>query len=287
MVPSFQDWEFPHGRIPDWPLPRHLVSSGRCGITNMSIPIDEAYLIPQEEELWFVHQGISRYAESRQDIDDQYNILPLRVDIHKYFDKRLFVIVPKPTSSGLQYTTHVLSNVAAEIWPEHHNILVNSLDPAAQPFLFARFAWAIIFSVKAFITAGTPRHVVRLHTSSDPQKGEIFRQYKSERLSGPELYKAYGGGGAKTAGPAPKGSKRSRIEGVDDDSDHDSSDFDSDIVMGAAWDYMQEWDARSRRRLQLTSETTAPALENKDPSPEMTSGITTAMETTDLSKSPS
>ncbi len=65
-----------------------------------------------------------RYGIGSSDINDQANILPLRKDIHYYFDNRWFVIVPKivtiateNTTPSLKYVTHIISQEAAELWP--------------------------------------------------------------------------------------------------------------------------------------------------------------------------
>jgi len=57
------------------------------------------------------------------DLHDGANILRLRPDPYRYFDKHWWAIVPK---------------VARVADTETHS----------RPYLFARFAWAILFSVK-------------------------------------------------------------------------------------------------------------------------------------------
>ncbi|KAL2192915.1 hypothetical protein P885DRAFT_72655 [Corynascus similis CBS 632.67] len=104
IVPSFQDWEFPHGRIPNWwpSVITASLSTMDCGITNAD----------------------------PSDIDNRANILPLRKDIHYAFDARWFVIIPRivTTNPSLQpspqYVTHIISPNAAELWPTYHTTLL-------------------------------------------------------------------------------------------------------------------------------------------------------------------
>jgi HNH endonuclease len=94
-VPSFRDWEFPHGRIPDyWPRISSISSGrgGRCSITNFSFALEEAHLVPREEVLWYHRNNIERYGRELGSIDNVANLLPLKSDMHKCFDKRCRII---------------------------------------------------------------------------------------------------------------------------------------------------------------------------------------------------
>jgi hypothetical protein len=125
------------------------------------------------------------------EINDEPNILPMRIDLLECFDDRWFAVVPKATSNGTQYVIHILSTKAAEIWPDYHNAVVHRLHPRSFPYLFARFAWAIFGRIKGWINAGAQRDVIRAHV--DP-KG--YTRYKTERISGPQLQILYGDGWA-------------------------------------------------------------------------------------------
>jgi hypothetical protein len=182
--------------------------------------------------------------------------------MHRFFDKRWLVIVPKVPGDEVgtevgaearagtypfsQYVTHILSGDAAELWPTFHNTLVQYLDDRSRPYLFARFAWAVILHVKPFITLGTGRYVVRIHTDNN---GKV--EQKTEFVGGPLLRSGYGGGGSKAATPM----KRRAGAGIladDNDSFTDSSSEDSDSSM--------DWGMRSgnRKSQQMSSEETAP-----------------------------
>jgi hypothetical protein len=107
------------------------------------------------------------------------NLLPIKVDVHKIFDAWGFAIVPKIAKAETFH--YILSSHHAEFWPTHHDILVHNLRERSRPYLFARFAWAILLQVKNFIIAGQ-RRVVQLHAATD---GEGFEtaEYKTEVLS--------------------------------------------------------------------------------------------------------
>jgi hypothetical protein len=93
----------------------------------------------------------------------------LKVDVHKIFDARGFAIVPKiAEAETFQYATHILSSRHAEFWPTHHDILVQNLRKRSRPYLFARFAWAVLLQAKDFIIAGQ-RRVVQLHVATDKE----------------------------------------------------------------------------------------------------------------------
>ncbi|KAL7627754.1 hypothetical protein AAE478_001949 [Parahypoxylon ruwenzoriense] len=238
IVPSFQDWEFPHGRIPDfWPgTPGSITTASHCGITNVSFAIKGAYLVPREERPWYNRNAMSQYGWGLGDIDNAANILPLRRDLHKCFDDRWFAIVPKifeagtsvgVTTSSPQYVTHILSNEAAELWPTYHHTIVQSLHNSSRPYLFARFAWAILLRVKPYITAGIPRDVTRVYINNDERKTE----YKAERLSGPQLERLYCGGGSKAAiSKNATPSKRKRSARGKDNADEISTESSSEDI---------------------------------------------------------
>ncbi|KAH8679114.1 hypothetical protein BGZ60DRAFT_482824 [Tricladium varicosporioides] len=199
VVASFQDWEFPHNRIPDsWPTPLPSEPKRRCGITNFSGPPEKAHLVPREEEAWFLRNDMGRYGPTMEGtIHNSVNILPLRGDIYACFDSRLLTILPKafaPTPGSPQYIVHFCSNndVAANYWPTYHHCLVQYLDQCSRPYLFARFAWTILFHVKQFVTSGITRHVVVRTRGMD---GNV--EYDKKVLDGAELIATYGGEGLR------------------------------------------------------------------------------------------
>ncbi|KAK0657765.1 hypothetical protein B0T16DRAFT_425889 [Cercophora newfieldiana] len=242
IVPSFQDWEFPHGRIPDW---WHSVNASPivtmdCGITNAGYAVEGAHLVPKDERVWYRENEMERYGVGLPDIDNKANLLPHRKDIHYSFDTRWFVIVPKmvTTDSSLQTS------------PQY------SIHPKSQAYLFARFAWAILFRVKLFVIAGEPRHVIRVARTPAGTK-----KYKTEHCSGAELENAYGGRGSEAVTPLYVRKRRSAQASTATDQDgfsESSGDSDTNMsdmdVRGTAGDWI-EW---GRNRRQESSDETAP-----------------------------
>jgi hypothetical protein len=198
---------------------------------------------------------MGRYGrELLRNINDSANILPLKSDLYKCFDKRWFIIIPKsmettaPYSS--QYVTHILLEEAAELWPTYHNTAIQYLDEKARCYLFARFAWAILLLVKPFILAGFPRYVIRLRMSGDD---EINHEVKF--LDGSQLKTHYGGGGSMRATPL---NKRSATGSMRDDGDlRESPSEDGDLDMENDWeDTVGEWRQKVEvGRRQISSET--------------------------------
>jgi hypothetical protein len=205
---------------------------------------------------------MGRYgSEFLRNIDDSANILPLKVDLHRCFNKRWFAIIPKsieisaPYSS--QYVTHILLQEAAELWPTYHNTPVQYLHEKAHYYLFARFAWAILLQVKPFIIAGFSRHVIRIQIS-----GEDKMDREEKFLNGSQLKAYYGGGGAKRATPLNKRSGTGSMG--DDDSDLiESPSEDGDLDMENDWeDTVGEWRQKvEEERRQMSSEN---AIEEDD-----------------------
>ncbi|KAL6901402.1 hypothetical protein GGI43DRAFT_383022 [Trichoderma evansii] len=161
---------------------------------------------------------------------DWSSYYPTTRDFHKCFDDRWFVIIPKQTSSGTRYVTHVLLSEAAEIWPDYHNIEIRCLSPdQGRNFLFARFAWTIIQRVRPFITAGFKRKVVRLNNENTDDTDEM--EYLVMDIGGPQLQNLYSRCGSKSATPL----KRKF---------HELSSGDSDSDM----DFNNIWDMEFRKR---------------------------------------
>ncbi|KAL7781692.1 hypothetical protein V8C37DRAFT_398130 [Trichoderma ceciliae] len=256
IVPSFRDWKFPHDDVPTlWPpnLTISPVTSPSCCITNVSYAVDGAHIVPREEAAWYTSNAMAGYGGG---IDNEANILRMRKDLHNCFDNRWFAIVPKTTLNGAQYVTHILPKKAAEIWPTYHNVGIQLLPTESRPYLFARFAWAILLQVKAWITIGIPRNVIRVQV--DKEKGTF--EYKMESIAGPQLQFLYGGGGSKAATPMKRKYQDIQEEFEDNFSGELSSGSDLDIGADDYWNMETEESGqrRSVNRRQESSDDTIP-----------------------------
>lgn len=177
------------------------------------------------------------------DIDpNPANIIPLRSDIHRCFDKRWFAIVPKPYPSHdpslpdrtTQYVTHLLTTEAAELWPEQHYIKPNSLHAKSTPYLFARFAWAILLHVKSFVTSNKDRIVIFVEDAK--AENSVL---KTGWLSKAELSLRYGGdGGQRAKEKAVTPNKRKK--GAEKDNADKGGSID-DEELNREWVYKTGW----------------------------------------------
>jgi hypothetical protein len=195
------------------------------------------------------------YGPAMEDtIHNSANILCLRRDIHTCFDNRLITILPKafaPTPGSPQYIVHFLSNndIAAEYWPTYHHCLVQYLHIRSRPYLFARFAWAILFHVKQFVTSGITRHVVVRTGGKD---GKV--EYDKKVLDGAQLIATYGGGGSRGSKASGKRSRTdSMIEKDEDSLESSSEDWDMDDTWDTGW-------GGEKRRRQHSSDEIAPDI---------------------------
>ncbi|KAK0710336.1 hypothetical protein B0T26DRAFT_653187, partial [Lasiosphaeria miniovina] len=173
IVPSFQDWKFPHGSIPEsWPsvIPSQNWNKD-CSLTNSRYSVETAHLIPKSERDWYIRNEMHRYDGAYDDIDDAGNLIPLRENLHTTFDtRRSFVIVPKEVAirsetsvdSGREYVVHHFSMDDEEVWRLHHTVIIETLHHRARPYIFARFAWAVFSKLKFFVIAGLRRRTIRL-----------------------------------------------------------------------------------------------------------------------------
>ncbi|GKU09352.1 hypothetical protein FLAG1_10119 [Fusarium langsethiae] len=108
IVPRFRDWRFPHRNLPPiWKRYQEYlaqqdsiaIKGDRCAVTNCGDVVEEAHILPSQQEPWFSMNMMKRYARtpifSMSQIDAPANKLSLRCDIHKIFDERHFTFVPK------------------------------------------------------------------------------------------------------------------------------------------------------------------------------------------------
>lgn len=129
-VPAFQDWEFPHGRIPDsFPsltvsqqpdeMKRHQQASRhpRCAVTNSAYSCQQAHLIPKAHEAWFSKNAMIMALDQSnrmRGIDGSGNLCHFRFDIHNALDNFVFALVYKASS----WVIHVLQTSKDGAWDE-------------------------------------------------------------------------------------------------------------------------------------------------------------------------
>ncbi|KAJ8131968.1 hypothetical protein O1611_g1655 [Lasiodiplodia mahajangana] len=190
IVPTFEDWAFPHNRLPaEWQQSQLVMANqteNRCRLSNSRLGLQHCHIVPTASSRWFSMNGMKVYSEQRGDprIDDEANRLWLMANLYHVFEQRCFVLVPKPlpnsSSSGAQFAAnssqsdtsltstanpaptvraraytfavHVLDSgpEALELAEAYHNSMIHA-GGACREMLFARFAWAIFGYLGEFI----------------------------------------------------------------------------------------------------------------------------------------
>ncbi|RSL49846.1 hypothetical protein CEP51_015429 [Fusarium floridanum] len=254
IVPSFRDWEFPHGRVPScWLLQTEesSASSRRCHITKTQYSITSAHFIPREELDWFSLNGMHKYGSGRGDIHDACNTVPLRSDIHICLDLRECAFVPKPDGSGQEAPAlHVLKPSFPDFAELYHNKTLLG-NYACGEYLFARFAWAVIQLVKPFVTEGFGRRIARFGRITAEEDtmppGKELAEARIDWLKGDFLKDQYGGGGSKSASPT-KGSRKRKADGPEDWDNDDEQDLRDDWYAEHLEMVMERENPRGRKR---------------------------------------
>lgn len=190
IVPTFNDYRFPHGNLPDYwrscIIPKtedeeisrtrtgYLFSRDKsCRITLHAQVTQTAHLIPEAEKLWFDRNGMFNYcaASLAGSPNDGRNLLLLRSDLHTLFGARRFAIVPKRASPDLPPTLVVhafIDNAKDQAVQLYHSVALQPLSDVAVEFLFARFAWTIFPMAKFFLNGGGARELqVRVGNSTE------------------------------------------------------------------------------------------------------------------------
>lgn len=147
VVKEFRDWSFPQTLPFRWAnakyefRPSLCPSPGpSCCLTFSTYSTDEAHLIPNIEVSWFNENQMFLFDGG---IGSVHNILALRTDLHRQFDKAHFAFIPKHSTNTM--VCHFLTtkhDTGGELVRDYHNVPMSVTDNVRQ-FFFARFAWSI------------------------------------------------------------------------------------------------------------------------------------------------
>ncbi|KAL8993210.1 MAG: hypothetical protein Q9169_006517 [Polycauliona sp. 2 TL-2023] len=183
VVPGFKEWVFPHRHLPAaWQQVDLEVNNGgqtssdaiwirdgSCRMTAYSEECDMSHLCPQSETEWYQENRMDQYRYNarkagRQAINDACNMMLLRADLHRAWDKMRFVHVPKASMVGdslekMEFVTHVM-NHSLNYGQLFHNTKLHTLG-VARECLFARFAWTIFPLLSGFLQQGQARYLLR------------------------------------------------------------------------------------------------------------------------------
>ncbi|KAL8918604.1 MAG: hypothetical protein Q9208_007248 [Pyrenodesmia sp. 3 TL-2023] len=226
IVPSFRQWRFPHGQLPQaWDRIQIGADTGvgrsntdaviardvTCRMTDYVEECDTAHLCPETEPEWFQENRMDGYTtELRRSgtaaINNKANVMLLRADVHRAYDKMRFVHVPKRDAQGqLRFVTHLIHH-SIELGQLYHNAELHTLR-VAKEFLFSRLAYVLFPLLAGFLQQRVKRFLLQTVTD-DPVwvSPEECYQYSEEWK--PANIRS-------TRAPSPK--KRSRVDaGIDD-----------------------------------------------------------------------
>jgi len=194
IYPSFQHWSFPHDDLPlAWSqftreeqastfqgvIPPSNLSEAvlyrdqGCIVTRHGDYCTSSHICPKSETEWFNSSGLSVYNLNQMlprhhTINDISNAISLRWDVHRAFDDRKFVILPKEGS----WVIHFLSPTK-DLGKLYHNTAVRLPPNVATTNLLARFAWSIFHSLR--LLDGRGRRHLRLRTEENGRILEIVK----------------------------------------------------------------------------------------------------------------
>lgn len=112
-------------------------------ITASGDYITVAHLCPRSERDWFVDNAMTKYnikadLTSPYIADDVSNAIPMRPDLHKAFDDRIFVLVPKSNHWVVHFLAPTLN-----LGNLYHNTEIMVPGGVSTSNLLTRFAWVI------------------------------------------------------------------------------------------------------------------------------------------------
>ncbi|KAK5155706.1 hypothetical protein LTR04_005774, partial [Oleoguttula sp. CCFEE 6159] len=183
VFPNFDNWEYTHGNFPsNW---RSMILeeddgdgefSTSVSVSNLSGALlnrdsgcvisrhydycEKAHLCPVGELAWFKRNEMHTYNENDQLLDrnvinDISNVVALRPDVHKAFDEKNFVVVPKLGKWVVHFTA-----TTRHLGQLYHNTPLDLHETVSPSQVFTRFTWAIFPSVFKFLEGGVGREVL-------------------------------------------------------------------------------------------------------------------------------
>ncbi|KAI4184059.1 MAG: hypothetical protein LQ346_006177 [Caloplaca aetnensis] len=262
VVPSFQHWSFPaRGTLPpSWEALRQsdalaqldftlgsenasttvIARDVTCRLSTYDLGCEKAHMLPKHEVAWFTNNGLKMLPDDAEisvfdTISTTANLMLLRADLHKVFDDRKFVIVPKQG----RLVSHFL--VPAEKYVYMHQNSEIQPTGVAIDFFFARLAWAIFPMLgKRFLKFGGKKLLVVLGKASPSFEATIADC--AHFLVKPTK------SGANSPEKPGSPSKRARSDGDNDDQEAEldtESSRDADKAIGSR--VGEHWSAKRRR----------------------------------------
>ena len=227
LFACFNDWVFPHGRIPptfdavitssmprtsreDTPaanLSQAIIDRDQtCRVSDYGDGLEVAHLCPSNVDVWWRANRMVKYCKNRSlpsnsVTADVNNAIALRKDIHHIMDDQKFAIVPKADAWKLHFfgPTKILGG-------KYHNRAVQQLSPeVSAAFILARLAWTVFPLARDFMEAG-PRRRIKVRSE--------LRELNDYWVNGQEIRLSHGQS-TRRGNQSP--TKRSIASGADDD----------------------------------------------------------------------
>lgn len=216
IVPSFQEWQFPKTLPQAWQEAAQVTLDGdapvssdtrgeqRCAVIGRFI-VEVAHLSPKEEETWFINNTMTVYdshsASSPSDCPS--NQILLDCSLHRAMDQRLWAFAPRRKRFAVQTIclpesyTH---NMQSEFVHDYHgrHLHATGMLRTEPEYLFARFAWAVLYLVKSFVLMGRKKTSLARYRVWDDGVARV----KEQGMEAKEVDMLYGGGGRGVPVPA-------------------------------------------------------------------------------------
>jgi hypothetical protein len=142
------------------PPPPSLANSGymddlrfrdaSCRVTGVNDGCEQAHLVPASEQDWW-DRKMATISELRFEIESSQNGLFLRMDLHRIFDRGVWVPMVKKS----KMVVHVLrtSHISNQFIDLYHNREMQELVGIDKRCLFARIAYSTVPLVSEFLSA--------------------------------------------------------------------------------------------------------------------------------------
>ncbi len=203
FVSTFSEWRFSHHELPEsWrqvtladakssyqsflKLNLNLALQTRdesCRMINCKESTQIAHLCSQKEADWWYLNSMSRYNKNSASIlDDLFNTILLRVNLHIAFDNLKFVFVLKSFSLRFsQLVTHLMK-ASSKLKHLYHNRLLQSMRFSIE-LLFARFAWTILFFLESFLINKKRRRLLLMKNNMNFSNNDFVSWEKCAQFS--------------------------------------------------------------------------------------------------------
>ncbi|MCJ1251010.1 hypothetical protein MMC30_008241 [Trapelia coarctata] len=184
VIPTFSEWAFPHNNMPacwndiglsDTTTKVYSASSlstaintrdRSCRMSLSTEALEVAHICPHQESSWWISNEMSNYLMNpslagSSSIDDVVNVILLRSDLHKGFDNKKFVFLPKELlyEDGT-YTSALVTHLmlpSPELAILYHNVPLHPVNGLSGACLLARFAWTLFPLIRNFLLRNMPR----------------------------------------------------------------------------------------------------------------------------------